>query len=385
MLDRHRRYFAVLAFLLLVTPLAANLVMSHDPENIRKEIRKEAREPAAPPAVPRNLSALIALPPKVDAYLKDHFGLREKMIRLHRDLVRTVLLAQANNTPALTITGSSGRIYALIDDMVMQSAGLVFREQQVREAADLVAAMRDALKERGIGFLAAVPPNSSTIYQDDLPLWARNPGRKTEYDLFLEMLEARKVKAVDLRPALDLARLDGSTYLLNDLHWNVRGTVAGFNAVVAADGHPEWRIEPSSAIGPLVQRKGGDIARTIGIEDSANEMTESFALPIIGIGTYLSGGAMPDDMITTDKPGPTILVIGDSFTTPYFAYFLSQHVRRAIWIHHHHCGFDWGLIDKLRPDEVWWMPVERFVVCAAGQYPIGFEKGSPVAGGTNSP
>ena len=352
--------------------------MPDHPEKIRK---REAREPASPPAVPRDVAALVALPYKVDAYLKDHFGLRETMIRLHRDLMRPVLLARANNIPALTIIGSSGRIYALIDDMVMQSAGLVFREQQVRETANLLAAMRDTLEQRGIGFLVAVPPNSSTIYQDDLPSWARNPGRKTEYDLFLEMLEARKVKAVDLRPAVSLARLDGPTYLLNDLHWNVRGAVAGFDAIVAGDGHPEWRIRPSSAIGPLVQRKGGDIARTIGIEDTANEMTESFAMPIIGIGTYLSGGPMPDDMITTDKTGPTVLVIGDSFTTPYFPYFLSQHVRRAIWIYHHRCGFDWGLIEELDPEEVWWMPVERFLICDLGQHPIGLTKDSAAAGG----
>jgi alginate O-acetyltransferase complex protein AlgJ len=378
MLDWRRRYFGILTFLLLASPLAAGLVMPDNPENIRK---REAREPASPPTVPRDFAALTALPRNVDAYLKDHFGLREKMIRLHRELLRPVFLAQANNTPARTVTGSSGRIYTLLDDMVTQSAGLVFRERQVREAADLAAAMRDALKERGIGFLVAVPPNSSTIYQDDLPSWARNPGRKTEYDLFLEKLQPRNVKAVDLRPALNAARLEGPTYFLNDAHWNVRGTVAGYNAVVVGDGHPEWRIEPSSALGPLVQRKGGDIARAIGIEDSANEMTESFALPITGTGAYLSGGALPDDMITTDKAGPTILVIGDSFTTPYFAYFLTQHVRRAIWIHHHRCGFDWGLIDKLRPDEVWWMPVERFLICDAGQHPIGLREASTVAGG----
>ena len=41
---------------------------------------------------------------------------------------------------------------------------------------------------------------------------------------------------------------------------------------------------------------------------------------------------------------------------------LSQHVGRAIWIHHHDCGFDWPLIDKYRPDEVWWAPTERFLL-----------------------
>ena len=62
--------------------------------------------------------------------------------------------------------------------------------ERVADAADLIVAMRDALGKRGIGFLVALPPNSSTIYPDDLPKWARNPGKKTEYDLLLEALAA---------------------------------------------------------------------------------------------------------------------------------------------------------------------------------------------------
>ena len=86
--------------------------------------------------------------------------------------------------------GASGRMYALPDDMVAQSAGHVFRPQKVTEAVDMIVTMNDALARRGIKFLVALPPNSSTIYQDDLPGWARNSGKTTEYDLLLEELAA---------------------------------------------------------------------------------------------------------------------------------------------------------------------------------------------------
>jgi hypothetical protein len=171
-------------------------------------ILKEARQAAPAPAAPRSLEAMLALPPKVDAYLKDHFGLRQKMIRLHKDLAKP-LFFETNN---VAIAGDSGRIYAIADDMVLQSAGRLLRRQRVADASDLIVTMRDALGKRGIGFLVALPPNSSSIYPDDLPKWARNPGRKTEYDLLLEMVEARGVKAVDLRPAsVSLASMDPPT------------------------------------------------------------------------------------------------------------------------------------------------------------------------------
>jgi hypothetical protein len=274
-------------------------------------------------------------------------------------------------------------MYALPDDMVAQSAGHAFRPQKVAEAVDMIAAMSDALARRGVRFLVAVPPNSSTIYQDDLPNWARNPGKKTEYDLLLEELAARGVKTVDLRPALHKARASGATYLLNDLHWNVSGAIAGFNAIVEADGHPDWAIDASSAIGPLAERKGGDIATLAGVADKVVEATPSLLLEPVGRDDLLSRGVegrieaardMPDHAIVSGRSGPTIMVIGDSFTAGYFPLFLSQHVGRAVWFHHNYCGFDWASIDKIKPDEVWWTPVERYLVCRPEQYPRGLSE-----------
>jgi hypothetical protein len=368
MLAVYRRWFAVAAILLIATPLVWGLVLPDSPE----WILKEARNPAPAPQPPRSAEAMLALPGEVDSYLNDHFGLRQKMIKLHKDLTHPFLFER--NSVALI--GESGRMYALPDDMVAQSSGRVVRPEKVDEAATMIAAMHDELARQGVGFLVALPPNSSTIYPDDLPRWARNPGLKTEYDLLFEKLAARGVKTVDLRPALKAARADGSTYLLNDLHWSARGAIAGFNAVVEADGHPDWRIDPSSALGPLAERRGGDIAQMAGVADKASELTETLALKPIGRDEQLSHdlkgrieGALdqPDHVIVTGRPGPTILVIGDSFTTGYFPYFLSQHVGRAVWFHHEYCGFDWSWISRIQPDEVWWTPVERYLVCRPGQ------------------
>ena len=36
------------------------------------------------------------------------------------------------------------------------------------------------------------------------------------------------------------------------------------------------------------------------------------------------------------------------------------------------CAFDWNAIDRYRPDEVWWMPTERALVCDPGARPLNF-------------
>ena len=365
MLRRHRRFFAVLSFLLIATPLVWGMVLPDSADLIYKEGRRLAARPTAP----ATLSEWIALPGEVDAYLKDRFGLRHAMIQLHKDLTHPVVLKV--NTSALI--GRDGRMFYEGDEMVRQSAGLVFRAQRVIEAADMVAAMRDALATRGIRFLVTIPPNSSTIYQDDLPIWAQAQGRKTEYDLFLEDLAARGVKTVDLRPAMNAVRADGEeAYLLYDAHWTARGALAGFNAIVEADSHPDWRLDPAMAIGPPEERKGGDVARILGVQDDVSEKAETLALTSPGkdVAFYQDGSA--DHMITTGKRGPTVMVIGDSFTASYFPLMLSQQVGRAIWLNHHRCGFDWKLIDRIHPDEVWWAPTERFLLCDPSVRPIDF-------------
>jgi len=365
MLPRYRRWFAGLILLLIATPLVWGVVRPDGPDFILKEGRRAAGAPRAP-ASPKEW---LALPAGIDAYLKDHFGLRYAMIRLHKDLTRPVF----QKVNPYILVGRDGRMFYLGNEMVRQSAGLVLRDQKVDEAAQLVASIRDALAKRGVGFLVTVPPNASTIYQDDLPGWAQNNGKKkTEYDLFLEDLAARGVKTVDLRPALADVRKTGEAYLLYDAHWTPRGAIAAFNTVVDADGRSEWRIDAAKALGPPAERKGGDVARIMGVQDEVTELAEPFSLAAPGTDEAISSGAMPDHVLTTGRPGPTIMVIGDSFTAGTFPLMLSQHAGRAIWVHHHQCGFDWKLIDRLKPDEVWWAPTERFLVCDPGARPIDF-------------
>ena len=161
---------------------------------------------------------------------------------------------------------------------------------------------------------------------------------------------------------------------MHDTHWTFRGALAAFNAIVEADSHADWRLDPGSALGPPVVRKGGDMARILGLSDKVWEYTEKLTLPG-GKRTLFPG----DDFIQTyDKPGPKILIFGNSLTLDYFPPMLLQHVGSVIWIHHRYCGFDWRVIDKFRPDEVWWMPGERVFLCQHS--PTGFPEATNGAG-----
>jgi alginate O-acetyltransferase complex protein AlgJ len=362
MLIAWRRPFAILTFLLLATPLAVGIIRPDPPA----AILKEGRFLAPPPGIPGSEAAWLALPRQVDAYLDDHFGLRAVLIRAHKDLTKP-MLGFGNDS---VLVGREGRLFYLGEDTVRQSAGLVLRDERVSETAALLARIHAALSARGIRFLVAVPPNAPTIYQDDLPNWAQRRGRRTEYDLLLEGLAARGVPAIDLRPAETAARTEGPAYHKHDTHWTARGALAAFNAIVQADGRSDWRLDPNLALGQPQTREGGDLARMLGVE-GLTETVEDFSLPAVKT-ELLSANPFGDYVAASGKSGPTIMVFGDSFTGGFFNRLLATHAGRVVWLEHHRCKFDWTAIDRFHPDEVWWMPNERFLICDPGAEPSQF-------------
>ena len=66
------------------------------------------------------------------------------------------------------------------------------------------------------------------------------------------------------------------------------------------------------------------------------------------------------------------MILGDSFTGAYFAPMLLQHAgtRRSGLTSPLRLRLE--VIDRFRPDEVWWMPNERFLICGPGVRPLDF-------------
>ncbi|MGB7976039.1 MAG: hypothetical protein WCF81_17220 [Roseiarcus sp.] len=369
MLRRYRRFFAVAAFLVLATPLLAGLIYPDGAASILMD----GRTPAPAPRAPVDGADWFSLPTQIDAYLQDHIGLRQALLRAHRELSKPLFGSYK------ILMGRGGRMFYLGNEMVVQSSGLLMRDRAVDQLSDLLARMNDELRARGIRFLVAPPPNASSVYPDDLPVRAQNPGRPTEYDLLLAKLAVKGVPAIDLRSVLKTARAGGSVFYLHDTHWTFRGALAAFNAIVEADAHADWRIEPGSALGPLAVRKGGDMATALGLSNRIWEYSEGLKLPP-GRRIRLSDDSFIE---TFDRPGPKILIFGDSLTLDFFPPLLLQHVGSVIWVHHEYCGFNWRVIDEIRPDEVWWMPGERVFLCQHS--PLGFPEAKTGAGEDKAP
>jgi alginate O-acetyltransferase complex protein AlgJ len=364
MLHHYRRYWALAAAMLLALPLIVGLVAPGG----RTVSTNEARVLAPAPSFPNSLAGWLSMPKQTDAYLRDHFGLRQVFLRAYGMIMSRALKNSGN---PFVLTGPNGWMFLRADDMVQQSAGLVRRDARVKELADLLAEMRTALAARGTRLLVASPPNSATIYVDELPLWARNRGQRTEYDLLLDELAQRGILDVDLRLPLIAAAARGKVYRMHDTHWMPSGALAAFNAIARVDGHPDWTLDPSSALGAPDTIVGGDLARLLGVEADVTEAVRPLILPS-GNRELFGSGPTSTYLVKSQHRGPTIMIIGDSFTEDLFAPMVLQHAGQVVWVYHQSCRFDWKWIDQFRPDEIWWMPTERFLACRHGDRPAGF-------------
>jgi alginate O-acetyltransferase complex protein AlgJ len=360
------RAFRHLWLSLVAVTLASPLVLSQlAPSSMTSN--NESRRLAPPVAWPNSSADWLAFPSRLNDYLSDHFGLRSAMI--HAQSVITHLWLRSGD--ASVLIGLDEWLFFRGADAVEQSTGRLVREQRVLETADTIAHAKAVLAARGMTLIFASPPNAGTIYPDRLPSWSRPIEGKTEYALMLKALEDRGVTAVDLRPALEAAKTAGRVYFAHDTHWTARGALAAFDAIVNKVGHPDWRLDPTTALTPRTTLHGGDLARMLGLAEDLSEPVHYMTLPAAQKQDFEPPPSYTFAANSGRAEGSTILIIGDSFTETWYPPMLLAHAGRMALTHIQNCGFNWAWIDYFKPDQVWWMPTERQFLCAPGVRPVG--------------
>ena len=208
------------------------------------------------------------------------------------------------------------------------------------------------------------------------PDWAGPAKRPNLYDRISNQTARCGATTVDLRPDLLAVKRTRLAYRKLDSHWTLRGSLTAYNRVVGAMGQVDWRIAPESLTWATVNLDNGDLPRLAG-QVAAKETVEIHALtglPPESRKTMIEGlghtTAQPF-VIDMGHAGPTVLILGDSYTAepmpPYFARFAGK----VAWAHQDFCAFDWRLIDRVKPDYVLVAPVEREAACH-GARPRGF-------------
>ena len=359
LLAPYRRYWSLLLLAMLAAPMAV-----HAFQPVATSSDEEARMLSPAPAWPQSAQDWRAMPRRFDRFLADHFGLRAELVRAHGRLRYAVHLP----SDLRVIIGRDNWLFLNGDATIEQATGKLLRASEIAKFADRAAALRTRLAARNIRLLVAIPPNGPTINRARLPAWAAETPSVTEYDLMLRALTERGVAAVDLRPPLAAANATNPVYRRTDTHWNKLGALVGYNVVVGALGKPDWVIEPARVLRGFVSIAGGDLARLLAIsgdvtdEDADIDLTSYRPRPFeVGMAAtqFESGG----DLIETGREGPTVVVVGDSFTRGYWQDYFALRAGRYVWMHHEQCGFMLSVVESYAPDIVVLAPTERQMFC----------------------
>lgn len=189
-------------------------------------------------------------------------------------------------------------------------------DMEIESIADRLARLSDDLAAEGIGFTFLCAPNKSSVYPEYLPYYAASAGEAGNRSRLHAALDTRGVAYIDA--AALLREGDAPLYYRTDTHWNSRGALLVYRALMA-------RIAPDGEVYADIAWTEGTIAgdlvalyRPLGGEAERTDLPD-IARAYRAVGTIRS---LDDMTIRThgDEGGPRLLVYRDSFGEQLFPY-----------------------------------------------------------------
>lgn len=164
---------------------------------------------------------------ELGVYFQDHFAFRPELVTV--DALIQSRVFRVSNTDSV-ILGDNGWLYytSTRKDYLRQNP---MTEREISNAAHNLSLVQQYVKGQGASFLFTVAPNKNSLYGENMPYYFQ---RKASNARNMEML-APKLKEYGVA-YLDLFSLfeaqDEILYLKRDSHWNQKGAVLVFNALL---------------------------------------------------------------------------------------------------------------------------------------------------------
>src|SRR5579859_956759 len=291
----------------------------------RGENRKLAAEPRlfhlaenGPVTTKARISGLAHLPGEFKAYLGDHFGFRNLLIKLHGILMVEGLHTTSTHMVEL---GKDGWLYLANDGSIEDYRNLEpWTDEELAQWRQVIEERQAFCDKLGIKYLFVVAPSKHDIYPEYMPDRLTRVREESRFDQLLAYMKQRgsKVDILDLRPSLIEAKKSGTRlFHKTDPHWNDRGAWTAYLAIIgrAKSQVPGVRILSESDFKPGVSMDPGmDLARLLGLNDQLTEEALDLEARIpLRLPRVIQDDVIP---INIEGPGPRAVVFRDSFLTP---------------------------------------------------------------------
>jgi alginate O-acetyltransferase complex protein AlgJ len=319
----------VLAAMLFVAALFVPLVGSglHWDPVASSENRVMARFPAAP----KNFKQLEQVCDHFLAYYRDHFGLRNTMIRSLSIVKFHGGLAYDRSTNI--IIGKDGWLFYPSDphDLLADRNLEPFTSGELDVWQTMLERRFKFCADHGIKFIAIIPPDKQTVYQEYVPEEFSRLGPKNRVDQLIDRLGETNspVHVIDLRPVLREAKKYRRIYFKTDTHWNDYGAYAAYPVILDAvnEALPGAKMVPQP-LGDFTAQtsvRSGDLGYFLNLyyeyQEDWPQLVRRVPFPQVGYSQITTG---------SDPRASSLYMIHDSFTR-YLYQFLGPHFSRVSW------------------------------------------------------
>ena len=168
-------------------------------------------------------------PQGFDDYYQDHFGFREEMVTaFHRGTV-SALKDTLNDD---VIIGSNDMLYfaETLDDYLGINT---LSDYDIQRAARTLKIQQDYVAASGAKFAFAIAPNKNTIYPEYMPKRLKPTGAFSNRERLAAALMSLEVEQISFDFELMARKGEDMLYHYHDTHWNQRGAMIGYNAIMA--------------------------------------------------------------------------------------------------------------------------------------------------------
>ena len=317
-----------LFFLLLCLPMALMPFLKND-------ARIEKRALAKLPRYWQEGRLNLDFSDEFESWLNDRLPLRSQLLTGANAVKGELLHADTSNV----IVGREGWLFYNVErEDFMDTAPMT--DSQIRAAAVTLSLLEENVTARGGSFTFVPAPNKSSVYGEYMPASFR-PAQENNLTRLSAALREEGVTFTDLRGILRSAKAE-TVYHRRDSHWNYRGALIGWNAILDSLGRPHethldaaftvektWRGDLDKLLYPAggvmdeqivyeIRHCSFRFTYPMGIRDTAAQLEN-----------FMSDKEDRDNLIKTKnnelRDGSSLLMVRDSFGRALLPYMIDSY------------------------------------------------------------
>lgn len=320
------------------------------------------------PALPKSYDRVIKWKSDFEQFTSDRFPFRSQIIKL---LSKATYPLGVSFSPKVMV-GNDGWLFLKGKQLIKKSRG--FTQLSDQQLVDWVKTYRHRKKfmdHIGIPLYTFIIPDKSTVY----PQFIKTKNfkvRPTITDNIVKEISRNGIEGmVDLRKYIkEKSQIsDKLIYGKYNTHWNDLGAFYAYEKIME---HLSVTSLQPKQIKFIEKQLGGDLSWLLGNDELTEktivaEILNSHVTDIRENGSYHKN---PIIYKTNKKAQPKALIFCDSFTLVYLYKYLVESFSETIIMHHHQLVFNRRTVERINPDVVLYIIVERLIPDTIVNYKI---------------